>query len=111
MSPNVIAESSLTDFKTSLSNCCSNLLTDNLTLFFLVSIFTTTASISSPFLTSSATNGPKSSFLIIPSRLFSNLIKIPKSFVSLTVPFTISPILYLSWNFFAGESVISLIDN
>ena len=93
MSPKVIDESSFTDFKTSLSCCCSNLLTDNLTLFFLVSIFTTTASISSPFLTSSIFNGPKSSFLIKPSRLFSSLMKIPKSFASLTVPFTISPIL------------------
>ena len=99
MSPKVIDESSFTDFKLLFCCCCSNLLTDNLTLFFLVSIFTTTASISSPFLTSSAFNGPKSSFLIKPSRLFSSLIKIPNSFESLTIPLTISPILYASWNF------------
>ena len=35
----------------------------------------------------------------------------PKSLVSFTVPFTISPSLYVSWNLFAGESAISLIDN
>lgn len=37
--------------------------------------------------------------------------KIPKSLESFTVPFTISPILYASWNFFAGDSAISFTDN
>jgi hypothetical protein len=92
ISPSVIEESSLTDFNVSLSLCTSSLLIDNLTLFFLVSIFTTTASISSPILISSSFNGPKSSFLINPSKLSSSLIKRPNSLLSLIVPLTISPI-------------------
>ena len=76
-----------------------------------MSIFITTASISSPIDTSSIFNGPKSSVLTSPSRLFSSFINRPKSFLSFIAPFTISPILYLSWKSFAGEVAISLIES
>jgi hypothetical protein len=75
-------------------------------------MFTTTASTSSPIFNSgfSSVTVNKSSFLIKPSRLFSNLTNTPKSLISLTVDFMISPFAYCEANLSAGDSPSALID-